>query len=117
MHMLDTLVRFSVAAILPDRVTSSIIAAVTHYWFRLFGAPVALTSDREGALDSDEARAWASRWQFKLNLRPRGARARMVERRPEFLRKQLHLVDEQCARDGVPVPDEAILDECVLAKN
>ncbi|CAK0834374.1 unnamed protein product [Prorocentrum cordatum] len=117
MHMLDTLVRFSVAAIIPDRNTGTIIGAVTHYWFRLFGAPAVLTSDREGALDSDEARSWASRWQCKLNLRPRGAHARMVERHHELLRHQLHLVDEQCTRDGTPVPDEAILDECVLAKN
>eukprot|EP00959_Pyramimonas_sp_CCMP1952_P238490 4983428-Pyramimonas_sp.AAC.1 len=117
MRMLDALARCSVAAILPDRVTGTIIAAVARYWFRLFAASAVVTSDREGALDSDGARAWASRWQFKLRLRPRGAHARMVAMHRELLRKQLHLVDEQCACDVVPVPDVAILEECVLAKN
>ena len=39
----------------------------------------------------------------------------MVERHNELLRSQLHLVDEQCQRDGLLVTDTAILDEAVLA--
>ena len=98
MHMLVTLARFSFAAILPDRTAPEIIGAIAHYWFRAFGAPAALASDREGALDSDEARAWAARWQFKIDLQPRGSHARTVERHSYLLRKQLHLVDESSAR-------------------
>ena len=117
MHMLCTLVRFSVAAILPGKTTGEALSGITHYWIRIFGPPTTLTSDHEGALDSDEGPAWASRWGIRLNLRPRGAHARMVERHNELLRRQLHLVDEQCSRDGLLVSDTAILDECVLAKN
>ena len=83
--MLDTLVRFSVAAILSNKTTAEVLGAITHYWIRVYGAPAVLTSDHEGALDSEEARTWASRWNIQLNLRPRGAHARMVERHNELL--------------------------------
>ena len=87
--------------IIADKTTGEVLGAITHYWIRVFGPPAVLTSDHEGSLDSDESRSWASRWNVKLNLRPRGAHARMFERHSELLRQQLHLVDEQCSRDGL----------------
>ena len=59
------------------------------------GAMITFVSDHEGAIDSDEGRAWASRWGIKLAFRPRGAHARIVERHNELLRKQLHFTSSQ----------------------
>eukprot|EP00971_Amphidinium_carterae_P102564 2030284-Amphidinium_carterae.1 len=117
LHMLDTLIRWSVAVIVQTRETADILHGITHAWVRQYGPMKRLTCDHEGALDSDQGRAWATRWSIDLHFRPRGSHARMVERHNDLLRRQLHLVDEQLERDGVAVPPEAILDESVLAKN
>ena len=41
----------------------------------------------------------------------------MIERHNALLRDQLHLIKDQMALDGAPVPDECILAEAILAKN
>eukprot|EP00959_Pyramimonas_sp_CCMP1952_P076359 1595389-Pyramimonas_sp.AAC.1 len=60
-----------------------------------------LTSDKEGALDSEIASAWADRWSIQFNLRPRGAHARIVERHNSLLRDAIHRVNSQMERDGI----------------
>ena len=116
-HCIDVCVRFSLAEIIEDRLTTTILSSITRLWIRMFGPPRRLISDNEGALNSDEGRTWASRWNIELEFRPRSSHARIVEKHNDLLRKQLHLVDEQCSRDGINVPDDCILAECVLAHN
>ena len=41
----------------------------------------------------------------------------MIERHNELLRSQLHQVEGQLQREGLALTAEAILDECILAKN
>ena len=117
LHIICVCVRFSQAAILKDRHTATILDAIVHLWFRTFGPPKRIVSDQEGALNSDAGRAWATRWNIELVLRPRKAHARMIERHNELLRSQLHRVEGQLQREGLALTAEAILDECVLAKN
>ena len=82
-----------------------------------FGPMKLLTSDHEGALDSDEGRAWASRWGIDLQFRPRGSHATTVEKHNDLMRRSLHTVGEQCERDGLNVSDSMIVDECNFAHN
>ena len=117
LHIICVCVRFSQALILPDRNVATILNAIVHIWFRIFGPPKRIVSDQEGALNSDAGRAWATRWNIALILRPRKAHARMIERHNELFRSQLHRVEGQLQREGIVLSPEAILDECVLAKN
>ena len=117
LHIICVCVRFSQGALLADRNLETILAAIVHVWFRVFGPPKRIVSDQEGALNSDAGRAWATRWNVELVLRPRKAHARMVERHNELLRSQLHRVEGQLAREGLALPPVATLDECFLAKN
>ena len=41
----------------------------------------------------------------------------MIERHNALLRDQLHLIKDQMALDGTPVPEDCILAEAILAKN
>ena len=76
-----------------------------------------LVSDKEGALDSDEGRQWATRWGISLILRPKGSHAKIVERHNALLRKQLNFTYSQLEREGVSVPDEDIVAESFFVKN
>ena len=46
--------------IMKDRETVTILKAIAHIWIRI-GSMKALTSDQEGALNSDAGRAWVPR--------------------------------------------------------
>ena len=116
-HLIDVAVRFCAAQLVPDRSTTTLIKTITLLWFKLHGAPKQLTADTESALNSDEARVWADRCGFKLNLRPRGAHAKIVERHNALLRDQLHYIDDQMDLDGIVIDEDCILAEAVLAKN
>ena len=115
--MICVCIRFSVALLLDDKETPTILNAITHMWFRLWGPPKRIVGDQEGALNSDAARAWATRWQVELKFRPRKSHAHTVERHNELLRNQLHRVEGQFQREGINVPHSCILDECLFAKN
>jgi hypothetical protein len=39
LHALDEATRFSMATVIPDKKTHTIINAMTAMWFRYFGAP------------------------------------------------------------------------------
>ena len=106
LHMIDVCLRFAVATIIANRTTEVVLEAITRFWFRVFGPPQRITSDHEGALDSDAGRTWATRWGTNLSFRPHRGHAQVVERHNALLRDQLHLIDDQLKLDGVAVSDE-----------
>ena len=116
-HIICVFLRWSQGGITPSREPRDILRVITHVWLRQYGAMTTFVSDHEGAIDSDEGRAWASRWGIKLAFRPRGAHARIVERHNELLRKQFHFTSSQLEREGVNVPDEDVVDEVFFVKN
>jgi len=116
-HIICVCTRYAQAIIIPDREVATILDALASIWFRIFGTPKRLVSDQEGALNSDAARTFATRWNFELVLRPRKAHARMIERHNELLRQQLHRVEGQLQREGIALPPHIILAETLLAKN
>eukprot|EP00959_Pyramimonas_sp_CCMP1952_P416417 8724042-Pyramimonas_sp.AAC.1 len=59
LHLVDACIRWSAALIVASRVTQDILNGITHVWLRLYGPMKRLTSDKEGALDSEVASAWA----------------------------------------------------------
>eukprot|EP00972_Heterocapsa_arctica_P114422 16442375-Heterocapsa_arctica.AAC.1 len=117
LHLCDIATRFTMAVIVDNRMTDSIINAIVCSWFRVFGPPSRITSDGEGALDSEVARAWSSKWSVKINIRPKDMKAHVVERHHQLLRDLLHKVTSQMKEDGVNAPPDVILAECVFAKN
>ena len=111
LHLICVFLKFSQGGLLASRVTRHVLDMITHVWIRQFGPMKRLVSDHEGALDSDEARAWATRWGIEMHFCPKGAHAVVVEKHNDLLRRQLHNVDAQLSRDGIGVPDAAIVDE------
>eukprot|EP00959_Pyramimonas_sp_CCMP1952_P402233 8428902-Pyramimonas_sp.AAC.1 len=98
LHLVACCIGWSAALIIARRRPQDILNGIAHIWIRLFGPMRVLTSDKEGALDLDIADAWVDRWDIRLNLRPRGARARTVERRNALLRDAVHKVSAQLER-------------------
>ena len=117
LHLICECIRFTVAEEIPDKVTATILQCITARWIRVHGPPELLTFDGEGALNSDEAKVWADRWNIKLNIKPKDNKAWIVERHHEILRAQLHKTQSQLQVENIKCTFSDILSEAVLAKN
>ena len=117
LHLICECIKWTVAVTIADKHVSNIVSAITQHWFRQFGAPDMLIWDGEGAMNSDEARIWATRWNLDLVMRPKDKKAWIAERHHEILRVQLHKTQSQLASDNINLDFEQVLAEAVLAKN
>ena len=70
LHLIDECIKWTVAVKIANKETTTIIDAMTTHWIRHYGAPDLLIWDGEGALGSDEAKTWATRWGIELIIRP-----------------------------------------------
>eukprot|EP00971_Amphidinium_carterae_P271540 5387674-Amphidinium_carterae.1 len=116
-HLIDECLRFSVAIPVKSRAPSDVLGAITRAWFKVFGPPAVLVSDREGAVASEEGAVWAERWNTSIKLKAHGSHAAIVERHNELLRQQIHRTLSQLQSERIVVPFEDVLSEAVLAKN
>jgi hypothetical protein len=67
-----------------SRSAVDILSSITRNWIRLYGAPHTFLSDREGAIDSEEAAIWFERWNIQPQFKPKGSHASIVERHHEL---------------------------------
>ena len=117
LHTIDLCTRFTMAEISPSRNTNDLLTALQRSWFRIFGPPRVLTVDQEGGLSGPEAAAWLEARGVRLDLKAKEQHATTVERHHEVLRRQFHLLDTNALNEGLRASFEAILAECVFAKN
>jgi hypothetical protein len=117
LHMICECIKWTVAEIVESKEPKSLLPAMTMRWIKLFGAPDVLIWDGEGAMNSDEAKVWADKWNIGLIIRPKEKKAWIAERHHEILRVQLHKTQSQLAIEDIKVPFNCILAEAVLAKN
>ena len=75
LHMICVTIKWSVTEEIPDRLTETVLNAITLRWFAVFGPPAVIEGDQEGALGSAEAAVWAGRWGTSRKLRPKEAHA------------------------------------------
>ena len=117
LHMICVTIKWSVTEEIPDRLTETVLNAITLRWFAVFGPPAVIEGDQEGALGSAEAAVWAGRWGTSRKLRPKEAHAWTIERHNELLRQHWHLVSSQLKDEGLKVPFKLSLAESTFAKN
>ena len=117
LHMLDTCIKWSSAAIIAGKKPADILPALAKLWFRVFGAPKVIVSDHEGALCGEESSVFLERWGVSLHPKPVGSHAYQVERHNALLRHQLDAVKAQTTLEGLSVSDDDILSESLFAKN
>ena len=89
---------------------------MTH-WIRLFGPMKVLVADGETGLCSEEVAQFLDRVLVQLKIKAPGEHAQMGERHHELLRRLLLRVESQLRAEGLNVPVEVIVAECILAKN
>ena len=117
LHMLDTCIKWSAAALVEGKKPSDLLPVMAKIWFRVYGAPKVLVSDHEGALCGEESSIWLERWGVSLIPKPVGSHAYQVERHNALLRHQLDSVKAQVTLEGLSVSDDDILSESLFAKN
>ena len=116
-HLCDGATRFSVAVVISDKEVTTIIRSIANGWIRLFGPPKLLLVDGESGLDSEGCRQWLDRIGSEIKTKAPNEHAQMVERHHELFRQTLHRVEDQLNEEGVKVPFDVIVAECIFAKN
>ena len=117
LHLICECIKWTVAVEIADKETITILNAMTTSWVQHFGAPEILVWDGEGAMNSDEAKKWATRWAIDLIIRPKDKKAWIAERHHEILRDQLHKTQMQILAERVQISFPTLLAEAALAKN
>ena len=87
-HVIDVTIKWSMARVVPNRETATVLGCVTEHWFAMFGPPDVIEGDQEGALAGNESGVRAARWGTSRKLRPWDGHAGVIERHNELLRKQ-----------------------------
>ena len=116
-HIVDEATRFCAALVLPGRSAQYLIRSIHRDWFRFFGAPKLIVADGETGLDSEEVRQWLDRIRSEVKPKAPGEHAQTVERRHELLRHILHNVEYQLREEGINLPFDVVLAECMFVKN
>ena len=117
LHIICVATRLSQAAIIPNKSCGTILNTIDRIWIRPYGPPTYLESDREGALNSDEARICMERLGVKLSLLGVDAHTKMLEKHQDLLRQLFLRILTQCQLEGIPVTREHILTCALTAKN
>ena len=76
-HCIDEAIRWSVGSILPDRISTSLIRAITNDWIRHHDAPEMIVADGEKGLE--EVAQWLDRHNSQLKPKAPNEHAQMVE--------------------------------------
>ena len=116
-HLICEATRFSVAFEISDRSAASILKDMCTNWFRVFGPPEMIVSDREGSLTSEEASLFGEHWNVLFKFKAKGSHAQVVERHHEILRDLLHKLVAQLRLESLIVSFKHVLAEAVFAKN
>ena len=64
LHLICECIKRTVAEEITDKETHTILAMMTARWIRVFGPPELMIWNGEGAMGSDEAKTWATRWNI-----------------------------------------------------
>jgi hypothetical protein len=108
-HLICEATRFSVAFEISDRSAASILEGMCTNWFRVFGPPEMIVSDREGSLTSEEASLFGEHWNVLFKFKAKGSHAQVVERHHEIIRQTFHRVKSQSLVEGLQIDDDDII--------
>ena len=90
---------------------------VYDMWILPFGPMKVLRADQEGGLISHEASISLARHGIRLDLRPIGTKAHIVEAHHQILRDTYHKIRGQLEHEGVPYTPQYVLQQVATAKN
>ena len=104
-------IRWSAGMVIDGTTPGHIFPALAFVWFRVYGPPEVVISDKEGALLSEEASVFFERYGCTVRPRPVGAHATTVERHHETIH-QTFRVKAQLQTEGLMVDDKEIVGKC-----
>ena len=87
------------------------------HWIRHFVPMGVLVADGEKGLASEGVAQLLGRAMVKLKTKAPGEHAQIVERHHELLRRLLLGGEAQLQAEGLNLPTEVVVAECILAKN
>jgi len=117
-HMVDRCTRWHAAAIVPNRESETLVAAIDRIWVSIHGPPRELICDGETAIAKSAIPSeYCRRKGIRLHIRPPGQHAPYVERRGDVLRQTFVRLLEQRKQQSLDIPPEQILAEAVFCGN
>ena len=116
-HLVCRCIRWRAGDFVPDKLAASLTAAIDRSWVRIFGPMRELIIDGESALATEEALSFFERHAIQRVPRAPRQHAHGIERRGAMLRDQWHRSKSQLQQEGIPVDNDTLLSECLLAGN
>ena len=101
--LIDEATRWTVADVITDRETPTILKFFTDRWLRIFGPITTVLSDQEGALYSEQGAVWSETVGTSLRPKPKGSHAALVERHHQVLRDLMHKLLTESRSKGLVV--------------
>ena len=117
LHCIDEATRWSGGGVIAGKKPCDILKGLLHFWFRIFGAPTLIISDKEGALLSEDSSIFCERWSVSFRPKAVGQHAQLVERHHEILRQAFHRIRSQAQQENLQLEDADIIAEAFFAKN
>ena len=113
----DRGVRWTAVAPIPNRSTSTILSALDKVWMAVFGPMQILIFDGEHALDDEESTMYFQMKGVTKRTAAPHQHTRIVDRKIAVLRDSLHKMVTQLDEEGLQLPLERIVCDCVYALN
>ena len=116
-HMIDRCTRWHAGKPIPGKDEQTLLNAVFETWIAVFGPPENLISDGESGLTSQAGKDHLKRQGVNLRVRAPEQHARFAERYGAILRVCMHVTEEQCQREGIPITIEMLVAQCLFVGN
>jgi hypothetical protein len=108
-HMVDRADRWEAAVQVSDKTTESLCEAIDVCWLQIWGPFKLLVVDGEAGLAAGDALQYLKRKGIEVKPRAPRQHAQIVERRGAMLRHAMHLIEEQLAKEGIPITFKQLL--------
>ena len=116
-HMFDRAGRWHAGVQISSKSTESLCDAISECWLQVLGAFKRLVIDGESGLNSEGAKIFLKGNGIHLDMRAVGQHASIVERRGAILRHTMHCIEEQMAKEGIPVTFKQLLGQLCFGGN
>ena len=113
-HFMCRCIRWHAGRQSPDKREETLLDGTEVVWVQPYGPCDELYVDGEGGLTSSTAVAHLKRLGIEVKVRAPQQHARFLERRGAVLRHTMHVIEEQCKSEGIPITFNSLLSEAIL---
>lgn len=117
MHLICRCTRWHAGQVIENKTEQVLLDSIHSIWIAVFGPMQELYFDGESGLTTDYAKAHLKRLGVDLKIRAPGQHAQYAERHGALLRIVMHLTEDQCKREGIPITMKMLVTQSLFVLN